>query len=136
MPAVAWNPGPRFALPRSYVVGFTYVSDADFAFMTDNFIFSGFVAIPGFLATKILFANFIPWSSNRYTLDFLVEASFYTPDGGTTIIDSTCGVEYYNPPATNEFRIRIVDLPGGANTYNFALPPSPADYWPISGQEP
>ena len=136
MPAVSWSPTPEFAFPRSYIVGITYVSDADFATMVDNLILSGFVALPLFLATKVLFPNWLPYNSNRYTLDFLVEASFYTTDGGETFIDSDCAVDYYISPSPLERRIRITDLPGGANTHNFDLELPPSDYWPISGQEP
>lgn len=129
MSVVSFSPGPRFSFSRAYVYQIVHTTNHDIAFMVENVIISQITSVPGFIAFITLFPYWLPWSSNGYTLDHLVESAVYTPDGNPPLLDYTVAVEYIlkgSPPTPS---VLIRNTGGSGFTYTFPIEAAPSSYY-------
>jgi len=130
-------PSPKFAFPRSYVPGFFVRHDFGVPVLTDNiltFTIDGPIPAPHRFT---LYPNFVPWSSNKYTLDFTFTDGeyFYVPSGTWLPVAYIVGWDFL--PGFVRSRITLNAFYGG--TWSFVdLPSAPPDYWlpPFPPQPP
>jgi hypothetical protein len=84
--------------------------------------------VPGFLGTIVFREEFWEWSSNVYSLDFVIEENYYQvfPDTTKIVLPLTLG--WASAPQSLRKAINVV-LDLGVDVYTFTLPPSPTGYW-------
>jgi len=125
-----YHPQAKFAIPRSYVRGIdVFLGPNALVVWTDNDCFFQDLSNPSVTGHLIIAPEFVPWSSNRYTLDFLPlewyyviapspvqnPANFYLNWGSTVV----CSDNYF---VFNIFGV-------GTVRYRHELPGPPAYYW-------
>lgn len=132
--ANSFAPSPKYALPRSYVGGIIisdlivaaeFVGDEIIATVVDPFTYYHHFAIE---------PRFRAWSSNCYTLDFIVTDVYYTVPGVPGRGDFGVQIEYFNTLdfPTPAIILRLIGVE--TNRIYVPLPPSPADYWLNNGR--
>jgi len=124
----SFAPQAKFAFPRSYIrgIGIQIVSG------TITPITNGWVLqnppSPA-LYYVVLEDRFWDWSSNAYTLDFVVKESYWTPDGSPSYVPMPFLVTYYtDTPNKSPYLIYSPFSSPGGVTY-FELPSAPPGYW-------
>lgn len=127
---VSYVPSGKFWLPRSYAIKLqvhtNHVNVPSYSDGLITWVHSPLDAVTGYTKIKDVF---IPWSSNTYSLDFLVEWWYYTISPSP--IEYEWGGELsfaWNPG--EECNCLIVATESADTDYFFDLPPSPTDYWP------
>ena len=122
-------PQPRFALPRSYAYQLSILDGAAAVTMVDNVITVMFNPLIGYYTTYVLDERFLPWSSNRWTLDFIVAACTWQAyfDGVHHLQAFTVNHWFRGVPAVPT--ITLVNPYSSPNEYFLPLPHQPADYW-------
>lgn len=133
MSVVGFFPQGQFALPRSYLHGLVLSTDHDFASLVGDVIIAGYASIPDFTAFIFLDSRFIPWTSNRWTLDHIVTSAFYCYPCPDTIHDYSVIVNWEPAPYPAMQKIHIVNAGSSLYTYFFDLPSGPDDYWAAIG---
>jgi hypothetical protein len=127
--AANYAPSAKFAFPRSYVRGFCVRVNAPVTFTTNKAIFfdAGNPNIRYTIETDIRFYN---WSSNRYTLDFIITESYYQtlPNVAKTAVPYR--VTWIISPVNKSVYLEY--LPYSAAfipRYYTDYPPAPPSYW-------
>lgn len=127
---ISYVPQGKFWFPRSYVttlkVHTNHVNSVSYA---DGLITWGHVppdAVSG--QTKIR-DQIIPWSSNTYSLDFVVEWWFYVINPDPHEYEWGGEVSFAWDGTVKEHCL-IVATESGDTDYYFPLPPAPDNYWP------
>jgi hypothetical protein len=127
---VSYIPQGKFWFPRSYITKLkVHTNHVNSVSYSDGLITWGHVppdAVSG--QTKIK-DQIIPWTSNTYSLDFVVEWWFYVISPDPTEVPWGGEVSFAYDPAA-EAHCLIVATEAGDTDYYFDLPPSPTDYWP------
>lgn len=126
---VTYAHNPRFAAPRSYWRGILigYGSGATVA-LAGNIIHIHEPIVGGVIDSYIMLApNFVPWSSNGWTLDHIFIDQYSQINGGDpiyfhAIID--CGLMTPSPKFGAGFT-----YDGATQTYNIFLADAPPTYW-------
>lgn len=122
-------PGNTFAFPRSYVTQLSVLGDsADVEFSGD--LVTMFISRPLNYGVAYILQPYIqPWSSNRYTLDFVVQDCwwFFGLDGVHHVQDFTVNVWWRGTPARPT--LTLVQPLAGTQEAFLDLPPAPPDYW-------
>jgi len=124
----SYDPQPKFAFPRSYVRGVAIQIVSGVVVQTGRFFQLQNPPDPT-LYFIVFNEKFWDWSSNRYTLDFVVEESYYQPGGVGSYVPMPFLVTYYtNTPDYSPYLVYSpFSSPGGITYYQ--LPPAPPDYW-------
>jgi len=127
---IIYNPSGQFNLPRSYVFDIrVYVQHTlSHAYMTDNIITVDYSPVPNFLAVIVLAPNFMPWSSNSYSLDYIIQDSYYRINPDPTHIPLDIQVGWASSSQTLRSAINIV-LDLGVDIFTFPLAAAPPGYW-------
>lgn len=101
--------------------------------MTDNVI--TLFGLTPFLYYNVFVINplVIPWSSNTYTLDYMLIDNYSVVPPSTSHDPFTVTVEYLTPYFDLPGRILIRLLGYDNQRAFFPIPPSPADYWMNKG---
>lgn len=121
--------GAKFSFPRSYIPTFnvrvnTPVTDLG----TGEFTFPD-GSVPGRHYHIVIFEKFYPWSSNKYTMDFVIEQSYYVTDPSPTETPMPFTLIF---APTSDGVNGLFFFPFGApftDNNIFLLPPAPPDYW-------
>jgi len=125
---VGTSPSPKFAFPRSYVLNLAFTAGGWPMTQADN-VFTLVVGSP-VVYTEVLelYPNFFEWSSNRYTLDYIVKSIGYFTPGGP-LSPAGVGVNWFpnDDPPTPSILFDFVAT--GSPLRRFSLPPAPPDYW-------
>lgn len=121
-------PNGRFAFPRSYVQGL-YVRHDPGAVTWDGELLTFIVAGTPNALVKVYFdARFAAWSSNRWTLDFVVTHGTYEYPPAPSVFDLPFYVQFMTPPGGKAPHLLIDAMYG--STYSFiTLPLQPFYYW-------
>jgi hypothetical protein len=123
-------PGGQFNFPRSYVtklkVSTNHVNVPSYADGLITWVHSPLDAVIAY--TKLKDA-FLPWSSNTYSLDWLVEYWYYQ------ILPSPVEFEWggsvrYAFDVTNECACVVIATEAADTDYFYDLAPAPTGYWP------
>lgn len=133
MPVVTYVPAKKFAINRGYCKRFYVFYGGDNT--TTSISISGNVvhmhyAVPGFFFDTYitLLPAFVPWSSNRYTLDFIVVSEYSLANGGGAPISSP----YRLAAGWDLFASGLytaIEYIGGANYFHIDIANSPDNYW-------
>jgi hypothetical protein len=87
------------------------------------------VAGPPDALVKIYFhENFIPWTSNRWTLDHVTTNATYEYPPNPTTYPLPWFLQWMNPPDSGQM-VLLIDAMYGANYSLIELPPAPPGYW-------
>jgi hypothetical protein len=128
MPALGYIPGDKFAFPRSYIYGIEIRHDPPAPIWSTNhveFIIAGF---PDALCKVDFAPEFSPWSSNRYTLDFLVTNATYEYPPNPAVFNLPYYIVYRVVPEVGRGCVQI-DVTYGALYTVHALQAAPSGYW-------
>jgi hypothetical protein len=132
-PYQTFSQGAKYAVPRQYLSGIEIGNTWTGISMTDNVI-TLFGTSP-FLYYNIFIIrpNVVTWSSNRYTLDYILEDHYSVVPPSTSHDPFYVRTEYLGPSDGKPPRVLIRLLGYDAQRQYFPLPPSPADYWMNNG---
>jgi len=117
------------AIPRQYLGGVEIGNEWTGISMTDNVI-TLFGTVP-FLYYNIFVIrpNVLTWSSNTYTLDYLLEEQYSVVPPSTSHDPFTVLTEYLTPSEGKPARLLIRLVGYDHQRAFFPLPPSPPTYW-------
>lgn len=126
---ISGYPSNKFAFPRSYITRVGVRSGPAAAIWTDNQVDLVNLSTGALYWTTIFWDTFWTWSSNRYTLDYIVSDCFYfpTPLSPPTPLDVI--VVYETDPTTFEGIITVSPFAGQPMLFTHPTPPSPTDFW-------
>lgn len=127
--SVTFIPNARFAFPRSYVdqiridnlyTPFTHVR---------GFYTSTISAFPGNHAYLMIRDKFWDWSSNNFTLDYIVTQAYSVNDA--TLVEAPTNITVRYRPASPSLpsAIEITVTGFGAGLLDGGLPPRNVPYW-------
>lgn len=77
----------------------------------------------------VFYDKFWPWSSNRYTLDFVPEECYYFPVPGGPPTPLNVFVWFETEPVTADAIVVVSPFAGQPNLYPSPTPPAPPGYW-------
>ncbi len=127
---VSFVPRGKFNFPRSYVnhikIHTNHVNVPSYADGLITWVHSPLDAVTGYTKIKDVF---IPWTSNTYSLDFLVEWWYYVIAPSPTEFEWGGELSFAYDALIND-NCLIVATEAADTDYYFPLPPSPTDYWP------
>lgn len=128
MPALGYIPQPQFAFPRSFLEGIEIRHDLTSPSWSGS-LCSFWIAGPPDALCKVKFKDeFIPWSSNRYTLDWIVEWATYEYPPNPATADLPYYLVYRIPD--NRFRGSVLlDVTYGSLYTVHQLAAAPGSYW-------
>lgn len=120
---------PKFAIPRQYLGGIEVGNEWTGISMTDNVI-TLFGTVPHlYYNIFIIRSNVLTWTSNTYTLDYILEDHYSINPPSTSHDPFYVTTEYLGAGAGLPGRV-LLRLPGYDHQRAFfPLPPSPTDYW-------
>lgn len=122
------SPNVKFAFPRSYIEGIYIRHDAGAVTLTGNLLTYIVAGSPDAIVRVWFAENFIPWSSNRWTLDHVViDASYEYPTGGQNR-PLPSFLSWMTPPGRHRASLYFDSWYGALNTL-VMLPSAPSDYW-------
>lgn len=123
-------PRPKFAFSRPYVAGILFSFDAG-----SSVVFSGdsadFVDPSGTVHGRVSIEPVAHvWTSNAYTLDFMIVESWYAFAPFTTQIPLPFLLEWFPHPVTGTPWMRYSPFSTAGNSeFKWVFPPSPTGYW-------
>ena len=129
LPFGSFSPSAKFTFPRSYVYDFVIYANGNNVFQTsDGFrIETPPVTYPE--AFIVLLPQFIPWSSNFYTLDFVIAASYYIPLPGAPHVDLPFELAYTVPLGSKRPTLEYAYFGLKTDPRRFTLLAQPSNYW-------
>lgn len=127
--AGTFTPSPNFSFPRSYIVDFYVFRNGNTIVQTVNKFVVTDAFDPNLTATFVLHENFLPWSSNGFTLDFIVQESYYQTTPGGMQIPLPFNIDFYVSPLTRRSGLYLGWLGLKINPEHFDLEPQPPGYW-------
>lgn len=122
-------PSGRFSFPRAYILDFYVYRNGNTVIQQGNKFIVTDAFNPQQKATFICHTNFLPWSSNGWTLDHIIVQSFYvTFTGGPEIpLPFNLDFQFNSTLKRNGLYLGWIDLK--VDPQRFPLDPAPADYW-------
>lgn len=122
-------PQNKFNFPRSYVTKLKVVTNhINSVSYADGIITWGHNPPDAVDGRTVLKANFITWSSNTYSLDYIVQAWWFRVNPDPTKIEwgGECNFKWDGDVFTSVLEIATTSPD---TTYYFDLPPAPPGYW-------
>ena len=119
---------PKFAFPRSYVPGVYFRHDLSTWSFADNILSLTVSGAPDALVKYTFHENFIPWQSNKWTLDYILTAATYEYPPNPTVYQLPYYIGWIIPPDTWRGHI-LLDCIYGANFSIQEFPPQEPGYW-------
>ena len=126
---VTGQPSQHFAVPRSYLRGISIKSGAALPVWTDNQMMLWDFTLTTFYWGLIFKPEFWSWSSNRWTVDYMLHDAWY---GNTNpILGSPLPVyvSYFGNLGTDQAVIEVAAFGLGDHNYPHDLPPADQPYW-------
>lgn len=123
-------PQNKFAMPRSYIYGVWFSFDTGSVVnWSDNV--ADFIAPGGTVTGRVTFAPEVwVWSSNAYTLDYLVIESWYAVFPSPTENPLPFNLRlYFDPLNGRPYLLYEPFGAAGSAAFKHAMPPAPPDYW-------
>jgi len=125
-----YEPQAKWAFPRSYVYGLTLACTGFTWTQNENEFVSNTVPGPPTNIHVVVKPNVYEWSSNVYTLDYVVCECFYLRllTGEKVPAPYQIDPHHYNSDGLRCLRIWLRD--GGFGSFaDFPIPGQPGDYW-------
>lgn len=120
---------PKFAIPRQYLGGIEIGNTWTGISMTGNVITLYGTSPFLYYNVFVIRSNVVTWSSNRYTLDYVLEDHWSNVPPSPSHDPFYVTTEYLGAGSGLPGRV-LLRLPGyDAQRAFFPLPPSPPDYW-------
>lgn len=119
----------RFSFPRSYFSQLWLALEGNLTFtQTDNVIHFLYPPIPGYEAWFVFAPNFWEWSSNKFTLDYVLQYAYekVTPMSPETPV--TASLKYLRDETTGRNTLYVATI-GPSNNVKILLPPPNQPYW-------
>jgi hypothetical protein len=122
-------PSARFAFPRSYAYQLSIIDATATVILAGDTIIVMFDASIGYFTTYVLDPRFLPWTSNRCTLDFIVLDCWWQAffDGVHHVQSFTTNHWYRGTPAVAT--VSLINPFASAMEHFIPLPSQPSDYW-------
>jgi hypothetical protein len=124
-----YSPSAKFAVTRSYVKKIAFTTGG-WPTEWDGTLFRVYVGSPLVYINNVLFnPKFIAWSSNVYSLDYIVEQCYYQVPPLFAHNPSTIGVNWFpnDDPPTPSLQIDFIAT--GYPLSRVTLPPAPGGWW-------
>lgn len=128
MPALGYIPQGQFAFPRSYCQGIQIRHDLMPPAWAGNGVDFWIAGPPDALCQVHFKTNFFAWSSNRYTLDYVVESAYYRYPPAPAIFDLPYYLVWVTPDDFHAPAI-LFDVTYGGTYTTHALPAAPGGWW-------
>lgn len=126
---IVYSPAPRFAFPRSYVKQIHMRTNNDnIPFMVGDLITIPSINFPNITQYIRLKPQFIPWHSNRVTLDWLVQDWYYVIAPNPTQNPYGGGLSYEYDSSVQTHVLKFTTDSPNTST-RFVLSPAPLNYW-------
>jgi len=126
---VSSSPNKRFALTRSYVRGIQIQDEGTTITQVGSETWSNIPGIPGYRIVYEIRPAVLPWSSNRYTLDFVILNCWWRTNAQPQIHPQTYSVDYVIDSVDKLPYIRIRNPSVVGIKKLFVNPPAPPGYW-------
>jgi len=119
----------RFAFPRSYLSQLWLALESHLTFtQTDNVIEFLYSPIPSYRAWFVLHPHFWAWSSNGYTLDFVLQYAYDKVDPMSPESPVFASIKYLRDEDTGRGTLYIATV-APSNNFKILLPPQDQPYW-------
>ena len=129
MPPFAFVPNAQFVILRSYIYKLQFLDETGALFVSGNEFTIALVGSPGYAHVYKIFEHVLDWSSNRYTLDHIVEDCWWRDDANPTHHPQAYSVTYFHDPIDKLPTIKVFNPFSQAASANYVLPPAPPNYW-------
>lgn len=122
-------PSAQFALPRSYIRGICIQIDAVVTQTENEFTFPD--GINPLITYHINWdSRFWEWSSDRWTLDYMLTGVYYSVSGGAPRIDVPFGCQYFLRDENLSPYVIVNPFSAAWSQFHYyELPPAPPGYW-------
>jgi len=125
-------PSPVWAFPRSYIRGFRIYGPYGPVIRIGNRFEATFTA-GSYTNISVweIYANFMDWNSNGYTLDHIIIDAYYTEPPSTfrNPLPSNCGFLTRQHDNFSWLNISYATVPWTGTHFDFPLELQPVDYW-------
>lgn len=122
-------PGNTFAFPRSYMHQLSLLGDSSDTEQSGDVFTMWINRAIGYGVTYVLQPYILPWSSNRYTLDFVVYDCWWFANFDGIHHPQGFTVNYWWRGSPARPTITLVQPLAGTQESFFEIPPPPPDYW-------
>lgn len=127
--AVVGYPTTKFALPRSYIKRLMFPARLALAgSVAGVFIFTE-PLYPAHTYYVVVKPNFWVWSSNKWTLDFIVDQAYATINPSPTLIPASVFITYKAPVDSTGAALAIDLFIVEGAYFSVDLPSGTGDYW-------
>jgi len=123
------QPSQKFAMPRSYLWGISLKWAASHIYWVDNQVAVWDVTDTTFYFGLIFKPEFWAWSSNRWTVDFVLQDAWYVNPNPTFGTPLDCYVSYFGALVADGPVLEISPFGLGSVQFPHAMPPADAPYW-------
>lgn len=123
-------PQAKFALPRSYIYGVWFSFDTG-SVVNWSANVADFAGPGGTVIGRVTFAPEIwAWSSNAYTLDYMIVESWYSIVPNPTQNPLPFALrQYFDPLNGRPYLLYEPFSTSGSAAFKHAMPPAPPDYY-------
>jgi len=125
----SFQPQGRFVFNRSYVTQITVTDQSPNITMVDNVITTLIDPFTGYRIEYTLREEWLPWSSNRYTLDFCVYSCYWFGSYIDIAHVQDYGVAWLTHPTTFKSSIQIYNPFIRTDEVDFPLQVASVPYW-------
>jgi hypothetical protein len=129
--AGTFEPSGGFSFPRSYIYGLSLrLTGATSIVYVGNVLSCGLSAFPTTTLVWKFLPEFIPWNSNRYTLDHLMIEAYFFNTGVPGVFPLPYKLGTWFPPGAKKRYLYVIEPEfDGTGHHEFDLPGQPDDYW-------
>lgn len=121
--------GAKFNFPRSYIPTFDVLVDADDVMDSGGHITFSDPLNPNVQFHIVIWENFYEWTSNKYTIDFVIEESYYQILPAPTLNPMPFTL-VFSPTSPGVNGLVFIPFSLGFTQHNvLLLPGPPPDYW-------
>lgn len=136
MPATVFIPGAKWAFTRSYIDQWRVNFSWEFIVRVGPVVTMSTTAAPDYIFVLTVTEEWLPWSSNCYTLDFLSVdlLQIHLPSGGILPLPYSVKYEVLDSPLRKS--VTFYDPTFPLFSQDYPLESSPPDYWQNTYEEP
>lgn len=124
-----YSPDPKWSLTRAYVRAVAFPVELTLESVVDGvFTFNDF-SLYNDRIVCVIEPRFWAWTSNHYTLDFIVKEAYYYPLPSTTPLPFNFAVRFLPAQPTSPAAIFVRVAPFSNTPLGYALPAATTPYW-------
>jgi len=122
-------PSDKFVFTRAYAEFIEVLGDTNDVDNTDDTYTMWIDRSIGYGITYVLRPYIKPWSSNHYSLDYVVDDCWWHAFFDSVHHPQAYTVNFWARGSSNALTLTLVQPAGGSASYKRALPPAPPTYW-------